>query len=72
MFSNAGGSSDGQAGQTESMNAKALAVSFAPGISTTQKQALIGIGMSYLQQHMSDAENASGQWSGPTFDVRVG
>jgi len=42
------------------MNAKALAVSFAPGISATQKQALIGMGMSYLQQHMSDAENASG------------
>ncbi|MGO9960026.1 MAG: hypothetical protein ACLP50_29300 [Solirubrobacteraceae bacterium] len=58
-----GASAVGQARQGDAMNAKAVTVSFAPGITATQKQALTGMGLSYLQEHMSDAENVSGQWS---------
>jgi hypothetical protein len=65
-----GGTADDQSATGgASTNAKAMVATFAPGDSAAEKQAMVDNALGYLTEHADDSQDATGQWSRPTFDI---
>jgi len=50
---------------------KGVAISYSQDASAASRQTTLQMAQSYLSDHLSDSQNAAGQWNQPTFDVKV-
>ena len=50
---------------------KGFAISYAADAPTATRQTALKMAQSYLSDHLSDSQDAAGQWNQPTFDVSV-
>lgn len=50
---------------------KGVSITFGAGTSASNRQSTVNIAMQYLNDHLTDSQDAGGRWNQPTFDVRV-